>query len=364
MEGVWKYFLTILLAVSGSCSHITEGPQNVTVLEGSEARFNCTVSQGWQLILWYINDQVSLSVTVNGPIISSDRIIPESYQSGDYFTSEIIIRDVRRSDSGKIKCGLQNSTKEGIAFLSVQVNGSLCIKNDSLVLIEDKAHEIICEASGWDPLPNISWVIDVLVNHSSYYSFPKPGDLQSLVSILSLTPQGNGTLTCIASMAGLPFTQSVMVHLTVIKSPLEGESLSNTFPTWAIILLAVGLPLLLILIILLVMLFCCGCSCKKRKEASYQSKIRNLSISKPNDGPIQVMWNNGKENYGYSSDEPRNTKISSPPSVTSNFSAPRQGGQVRLPHQIHEEQQQVRTAHSTPTVYPSHPRKIRNATLV
>ncbi|XP_016082828.1 immunoglobulin superfamily member 5 isoform X3 [Ornithorhynchus anatinus] len=264
MEGVWKYFLTILLAVSGSCSHITEGPQNATVLEGSEARFNCTVSRGWQLILWYINNQVSLSITVNGPIISSDRIVPKSYQSGDSFTTEMIIRDVRRSDSGKIKCGLQNSSKEETAFLSVQ----------------------------------------------------------------------------------------------------EGDVLSNTFPTWAIILLAVGLPLLLILVIILVVLFCCGCSCKKRKEASYQSKIRNLSISKPNDGPIQAMGNNGKENYGYSSDEPRNTKISSPPSVTSNFSASRQGGQVRLPHQINEEQQQVRTARSTPTVYPSHPRKIRNATLV
>ncbi|XP_007665394.1 immunoglobulin superfamily member 5 isoform X2 [Ornithorhynchus anatinus] len=319
MEGVWKYFLTILLAVSGSCSHITEGPQNATVLEGSEARFNCTVSRGWQLILWYINNQVSLSITVNGPIISSDRIVPKSYQSGDSFTTEMIIRDVRRSDSGKIKCGLQNSSKEETAFLSVQVVGSLHIQNDSLVLIEDKAHEIICEASGWNPLPNISWVIDVPVNHSSYCSHPKPGDLQSSVSILSLMPQGNGTLTCVASMAGLPFNRSVMVHLTVIKSPLE---------------------------------------------ASYQSKIRNLSISKPNDGPIQAMGNNGKENYGYSSDEPRNTKISSPPSVTSNFSASRQGGQVRLPHQINEEQQQVRTARSTPTVYPSHPRKIRNATLV
>lgn len=125
MEGCWRGFLATLvvlagLAASGSSYQIIEGPKNATVLVGWEARFNCTVSQGWRLIMWALNSTVVLSITPKEPIITNDRFTSESYEEGGNFISEMIIHDVQFSDAGQIKCSLQNSDREGSAFLSVQ----------------------------------------------------------------------------------------------------------------------------------------------------------------------------------------------------------------------------------------------------
>ncbi|XP_037687408.1 immunoglobulin superfamily member 5 isoform X4 [Choloepus didactylus] len=118
------------LAASGSCYQITEGPKNATALEGSEARFNCTVSQGWRLIMWALNGTVILSVTPKEPIITNDRFTSASYEVGGDFVSEMIIHDVQLNDSGRITCSLQNSDRDASAFLSVQ--GSIDNPGNSL----------------------------------------------------------------------------------------------------------------------------------------------------------------------------------------------------------------------------------------
>ncbi|XP_032211237.1 immunoglobulin superfamily member 5 isoform X6 [Mustela erminea] len=125
MECSWKGILATLvvlagLAASGSSYQIIEGPKNATVLEGSEARFNCTVSPGWRLIMWALNDTVVLSVTPTEPIITNDRFTSASYEEGGNSISEMIIRDVQLGDTGRIKCSLQNSDRDASAFLSVQ----------------------------------------------------------------------------------------------------------------------------------------------------------------------------------------------------------------------------------------------------
>ncbi|XP_027442791.1 immunoglobulin superfamily member 5 isoform X4 [Zalophus californianus] len=125
MEGSWKgipAMLVILagLAASGSSYQIIEGPKNATVLEGTEARFNCTISRGWRLIMWALNDTVVLSITPTEPIITNDRFTSASYEEGSNSISEMIIHDVRLQDTGRIKCSLQNSDRDASAFLSVQ----------------------------------------------------------------------------------------------------------------------------------------------------------------------------------------------------------------------------------------------------
>ncbi|XP_005885743.1 PREDICTED: immunoglobulin superfamily member 5 isoform X3 [Myotis brandtii] len=125
MEGSCQGVLAALvivagLAAFGSSYQIIEGPKNATVLVGQEARFNCTVSRGWSLIMWALKGTVVLSVTPMGVIITSNHFTSENYTEGDDFTSEMIIHDVQLSDAGHIKCSLQNSGREGSAFLSVQ----------------------------------------------------------------------------------------------------------------------------------------------------------------------------------------------------------------------------------------------------
>ncbi|XP_032487167.1 immunoglobulin superfamily member 5 isoform X5 [Phocoena sinus] len=108
------------LAACGSSNEIIEGPKNVTALKGSEARFNCTISQGWKFIMWALKGTVVLSITPTEPIITNDRFTAMSYEEGSNFISEMIIHNVQLSDAGQIKCSLQNSDRDGSAFLSVQ----------------------------------------------------------------------------------------------------------------------------------------------------------------------------------------------------------------------------------------------------
>ncbi|XP_027442788.1 immunoglobulin superfamily member 5 isoform X1 [Zalophus californianus] len=285
MEGSWKgipAMLVILagLAASGSSYQIIEGPKNATVLEGTEARFNCTISRGWRLIMWALNDTVVLSITPTEPIITNDRFTSASYEEGSNSISEMIIHDVRLQDTGRIKCSLQNSDRDASAFLSVQVMGELLIPRGNLIVPEDKPCNVTCHALGWIPLPDISWEIGIPVSHPSYNSGPEPDDVQSAVSVLTLTPQGNGTLTCLANMKGLNAHKSVTVNLTVVQ-PSWGsiDRAGTSLPTWAIALLAVSLSLLLILIIVLIIIFCCCCvSRQEKKESSYQNEISHSVV--------------------------------------------------------------------------------------
>ncbi|XP_062060873.1 immunoglobulin superfamily member 5 isoform X4 [Lepus europaeus] len=120
-KGAWATLVILAaLAASGSSYQIIDGPKNLTVLAGSEARFNCTVSQGWKLIMWALNGTVVLSLTPSEPIITNERFTSASYQVDGNFVSEMVIHDVQLNDSGRIRCSLQNSDLDATAFLQVQ----------------------------------------------------------------------------------------------------------------------------------------------------------------------------------------------------------------------------------------------------
>uniref|UniRef100_A0A8C3WBA9 Ig-like domain-containing protein n=1 Tax=Catagonus wagneri TaxID=51154 RepID=A0A8C3WBA9_9CETA len=281
MEGGWAWLPvhrklpTYRRPACGSSNEILEGPKNVTVLKGSEARFNCTISQGWRLIMWALKGTVVLSVTPTEPIITNDRFTSASYEEGGNFISEMIVHDVQLDDAGQVKCSLQNSDRDGSAFLSVQVVGTLLIPGGSLVVLEDEPCNVTCRALGWTPLPDISWELGVPVAHWSYHSIPEPEDLQSAVSVLALAPLGNGSVTCVADMEGLPVPKSVTVNLTVVRAPLGSiDKPGTSLPTWAIVLLAVSLSLLFILIIVLIIIFCCCCDSRREKEGNFFVVVR------------------------------------------------------------------------------------------
>ena len=76
-----------------------------------------------------------------------------------------------------------------------------------------------CYAVGWTSLPDISWELEVPVSHSSYNSFLEPGNFMRVLSVLDLTPLGNGTLTCVAELKDLQASKSLTVNLTVVQPP-------------------------------------------------------------------------------------------------------------------------------------------------
>lgn len=97
--------------------------------------------------------------------------------------------------------------------------GTLNIPSSNLIVTEGEPCNVTCYAVGWTPLPNISWELEVPVSHSSYYSFLEPGNSLRVLSVLDLTPLGNGTLTCVAEMKDLQASESLTVNLTVVQPP-------------------------------------------------------------------------------------------------------------------------------------------------
>ncbi|XP_029400657.1 immunoglobulin superfamily member 5 isoform X3 [Mus pahari] len=323
MEGSWRDVLAVLvilaqLTASGSSYQIIEGPQNVTVLKGSKARFNCTVTHGWKLLMWTLNHMVVLSLTPQGPIITNDRFTYASYNSTDSFTSEMIIQDVRPSDSGPLQCSLQNSHGVGSAFLSVQVMGTLNIPSDNLIVTEGEPCNVTCYALGWTSLPDISWELEVPVSHSSYNSFLEPGNFMRVLSVLDLTPLGNGTLTCVAELKDLQASKSLTVNLTVVQPP---------------------------------------------PESTYQNEIRKSANVRTNTADPETKLKSGKENYGYSSDEARAAQTASLPPKSAEVSLPEKRSSS-LPYQELNKQRLGPATHPRVSFDIASPQKVRNVTLV
>ncbi|XP_055975566.1 immunoglobulin superfamily member 5 [Sorex fumeus] len=306
MQSCWTGILAALVILVGLAeavpnNQILEGPKDATVLVGSEARFNCTVSPGWQLLMWLLNGVVVLSLTPSMVIVTNERFTTERYPSGSGgLISELIIHSVQLGDAGQVRCSLQDNSQNSIALLSVQAVGTLLIP-ETEYLLRDQPHNVTCHASDWTPLPDLSWELEIQAINWSYSSVLEPGDPHSISSVLTLVPQDSGAVTCVAHMKGLSEPRSVTVNLTVVSS-LSSES-GQALPTWAIVLLAVSLTLLLILIIVLVVIFCCYYPSRREKKAwSYQSEPRKPADVKPN-AFSEVKTKGGEENYGYSPDE-------------------------------------------------------------
>ncbi|EMP31444.1 Immunoglobulin superfamily member 5 [Chelonia mydas] len=306
---------------------IVNGPANATVLAGSEARFNCTVSQGWQVIIWLLNGNAVLTTTsLGGAVVTMNRFTQQNYTSSETFTSELIIHNVQLDDSGQIECSLQLSSPNSYAFLSVQVNGSLLIKDHNSTVRKNETIDIVCEALGWAPAPNMTWMInDSFVDKSRYVTNHSQGsnDLHNEGSTLTLTPMANETLTCLAYIEALPKPQNATVTLIV------QDSLA---------------------------------------ESTYQKELRKVSTKKTNDGNMKTRRSSGNENSGYSPEDPVYTKqmprIAPLPPMASSLNGPEQDLEVSSTSEVPYKVQQNRVSPRRPTDYPVNPRKIRNVTLV
>ncbi|XP_051006266.1 immunoglobulin superfamily member 5 isoform X1 [Acomys russatus] len=370
MDGSWRDVLAVLailagLTASGSGYQIIEGPQNVTALRGSDARFNCTVTHGWKLIMWALKGVVQLSVTSQEPIITNNRFTSASYNSSDSFVSEMIIHDVQPDDSGPVRCSLQNSDIFGTAFLSVQVMGTLDIPSNNLIVTKGEPCNVTCYALGWTPFPVISWELEVPVSHSSSYSFLDPGNFMRVLSVLDLTPLDNGTLTCVAELRDLQAGKSLAVNLTVVQpSPDSVGEEGASLPTWAIALLAVAFSLLLILIIALIIIFCCCVSRTEKKESSYQNEIRKSAAVRTNKAEPKLSLKSGKENYGYSSEEARAAQIASLAPKPGEVSLQEQHSSRGHAYQEPSKRRPSPASHPRVSFDITSPQKVRNVTLV
>ncbi|NWW43476.1 IGSF5 protein, partial [Pedionomus torquatus] len=267
----WLYIFTghVFLFPPGLafCYSIINGPTNATVLAGSEARFNCTVSEGWVILIWLSNGSPVLSISSSqGPFETSGRFTSQNYTDSNGFTSELIIHNTQLSDSGKIECSVQQANSK-FAFLSVQVNGSLAIKNNTLTVKENETIEIVCEALGWAPAPDIAWMAnDSFIDKSKYVTQHSQGSngLHNALSILTLTLTDTEILTCLADIEALPNPQNTTITCIFVNSTLENAYSEDSRSTWVIVL-AVVLSLVGIILLIIIIVVVVRCCCLKKK---------------------------------------------------------------------------------------------------
>ncbi|XP_014793509.1 PREDICTED: immunoglobulin superfamily member 5 isoform X2 [Calidris pugnax] len=322
MERFQKFILLPLILTASLpglafCYSIINGPTNATVLAGSEARFNCTVSEGWIILIWLSNGSPVLTVSSSqGAFETSDRFTSQNYTSSSGFTSELIIHNTQLSDSGKIECSVQQADSK-FAFLSVQVNGSLSIKNSTLTVKENETIEIVCEALGWAPAPDITWMTnDSFIDKSKYVTQQSQGSngLYDALSILTLTLTDTEILTCLADIEALPNPQNASVTCIFVNSTLE---------------------------------------------STYQTEIRKVSAEKNTDSDLKNMQRHGSENQGYIPEERWNTehisRIPSSSPVSSKITVPAEDLHTSSVPKVRPQRR---------TDYPISPKKIRNVTLV
>ncbi|XP_037232690.1 immunoglobulin superfamily member 5 isoform X2 [Falco rusticolus] len=292
--------LTTLLPGLGFCYSIINGPTNATVLAGSEARFNCTVSVGWVILIWLANGNPVLTVlSSQGAVETSDRFTSQNYTSSNGFTSELIIHNTQLSDSGKIECSTQQPSESRFAFLSVQVNGSLFIKNSTLTIKENETVEIVCEALGWAPAPDITWMTnDSFIDKSRYVTQQSQGSngLHNALSILTLTPMDTEILTCLADIEALPNPQNATVTVIFVNSTIENYYSEDSRSTWVIVL-AVVLSLVGIILLIIIIAVVVRCCCLKKKE-KFQLRRKKMVIRKTGKGMVAKIRDTFQRNGG------------------------------------------------------------------
>uniref|UniRef100_UPI003BB99E78 immunoglobulin superfamily member 5 isoform X3 n=1 Tax=Pogona vitticeps TaxID=103695 RepID=UPI003BB99E78 len=317
--------LFTFLTDPGFTSSIIEGPRNLTVLAGSAAQFNCTVSEGWDVLIWLFNGNPRLTLLSDGKTYISPRYSQKGYSTDGRFTSELTISDVQLNDSGQIKCSIQNEEDDMYAFLTVQVNGSLNIKNSNFTVRKNQTIEVTCEALGWAPAPQISWTgSNILINNSMYITDQSQGlnGLYDEESTLTLRPLANVTVTCLAAIDALSKPQNASATVTVYEPP---------------------------------------------PKSSYQKEVqRNVSERETNRN-LEKTGGRGYENNGYSPEEDMSAEKMSGdstfPKMSSSVYRPKQGLDMspapKVPYNRDNEVLPSRT-----TAYPTKSRQIRNVTHV
>lgn len=127
LTSIKKFFLSIKIigihvffSSPGVSAQVLD-PSNETVLQYSDARFNCSVkTPGWTVMTWTVNERLALSITEDsGPIGSPTRFSAKNYSTAGVYKWEFLLKGATTADAGKVGCQVQNSLPV-FAALNVQ----------------------------------------------------------------------------------------------------------------------------------------------------------------------------------------------------------------------------------------------------
>ncbi|KAM9456546.1 immunoglobulin superfamily member 5 isoform 1-T1 [Clarias gariepinus] len=291
-------FTAILLIITGGVSTQTLQPLNETVLQYSNASFNCSVTApGWVVMTWTVNSRLALSILESsGPVGSSPRYSATNYTTAGLYKWGFTIIGVTPSDAGTVACQVQGGLLIS-ATLNVQQTGTVAISGSNrTATIGDKV-TFQCLAAGWSPAADIAWAMNGKpVDPSLYNTTVTNGNLMNTSSTLTITASNNVSVACLASVSALPSPETNTVYLTVQKARVID---------WTVLIattVAFSLAALLFLIIYGIIFFC-GKK-RKRRRSRYQEEVR--AQTQAHRAYRQPGYaGRAQENLGYIEERPR-----------------------------------------------------------
>ncbi|XP_053702412.1 immunoglobulin superfamily member 5 [Synchiropus splendidus] len=270
-------------------------PENLTVLQGSTARFTATVQGKWEVMTWTVNELLVLTFRVNGDMSSSEPQFGAGFcTSGVTTCVEFTISNITRSRAGTVICMVQGDFGSRTSRLDVEESGTVNILGGTVMVAEDQRVELECVTSGWFPSPTISWTLGGRTVDSNLYnsSSVAHGDSFNTTSVLTFRAVRNTTAQCLATVTSLMVPKSSSVFIVVDPKP----------PDWTVLISIVvsfgGAALLALLIIGIV--FCC--KRRKEKQPSYQNEIRRVRTQSQLSGLSPLGRNRGQVNAAYMTD--------------------------------------------------------------
>ncbi|XP_057176238.1 immunoglobulin superfamily member 5 isoform X2 [Triplophysa rosa] len=254
----------ILLIIGGAAAQVQLEPQNVAVLRGSKAQFNCSTTRVQPIMTWSHNGILVVSIQPGSLTSSNPRFSATNYATpGSKW--ELNINNTERSDAGQVTCQFLGEEAQTTG-LSVQERGSVAIIGGNQTVMQGAQTEYQCQASGWSPEPNVSWSVNGVVEKYCTNSSVAQGNVFNTTCTLTVTATRNSSVQCLAKVPAMSSPDSSTVFLTVGPKPRDQTILIA-------VTVAFSAAALLFLIIFGIIFFC-----KRRKKESYQEEVRRARL--------------------------------------------------------------------------------------
>ncbi|XP_026119181.1 immunoglobulin superfamily member 5 [Carassius auratus] len=285
-----------LCVIQAVASFIHLEPKNVTVLRGSEVRFNCSTDESWGVMTWLLGGRTVLTISVeHGPLGGDEHVSTVNHSSSSLSMWELVLMNVSfRPIVQEVICELLPTRLDrSSSALFVQEKGNVRILESDLSVQEGMLVTFHCEASGWYPDPSVSWVVNgTTVDRDDYNtsSLQDPNGLFNSTSVLQIKAETSSTVECWASVSAAVAHQNSSVKLTVVapKAPQDYT---------VVIAVIVSVCTIILLAVLILILYYRKKLTKSSSENKVSSSLWTVNLSSRRRSVADET--RGKVNPGY-----------------------------------------------------------------
>ncbi|XP_056591992.1 immunoglobulin superfamily member 5 isoform X1 [Triplophysa dalaica] len=205
----------IPLIIGGAAAQVELKPQNLAVLLGSQALFNCSTTSAQPAMIWSLNGIFAVSIQMGNVVPLDPRFSAKTYNISGIFNTELNISEVKRSDTGEVSCQFLGGPF-GVSRLSVQERGSVAITGGNRTVIQGSQTEFQCQALGWSPEPNMSWTVNGVVVKNCTNSSVAQGNVFNTICTLPVTAAINSSVQCLVKVSSMSSPEISTVFLSVV----------------------------------------------------------------------------------------------------------------------------------------------------